>query len=97
EGGRVVLAARSTGYLGVLEQEMKALGDEALAVATDVRVAEDCERLVDVAGSTFGSVDVLVNNAALADASYAPVAEADLADWRRQFEVNLFGSLQLTQ
>lgn len=97
EGGRVVMAARSADYLTELKQEMVASGADVLAVPTDVRVAEDCERLVALAASHYGSVDVLVNNAALTDSSYAPVAEANLADWRRQFEVNLFGALQLSQ
>ena len=41
-------------------------------------------------------LDVLVNNAGGAFGS-APVAEADADDWRRMFEVNVIGLLQVTK
>jgi NAD(P)-dependent dehydrogenase (short-subunit alcohol dehydrogenase family) len=39
---------------------------------------------------------VLVNNAG-ADARYLPVEEADVAEWRRLFETNVFGLLEVTR
>lgn len=39
---------------------------------------------------------VLVNNAG-ADARYLPVEESDVAEWRRLFETNLFGLLEVTR
>ena len=63
---------------------------------TDITRPNDCQTLVDAARAEFGRVDVLVNNAFLAQ--YDPlVAQADLDDWRRIFDVNLFGSIQLSQ
>ena len=44
----------------------------------------------------FGRIDVLVNNA-FKGGLEPPMAEADLDEWRKIFDVNVFGSLQLTQ
>jgi NAD(P)-dependent dehydrogenase (short-subunit alcohol dehydrogenase family) len=48
--------------------------------------------------STFELPDdlrVLVNNAGV-DTEYLPVEHADIADWRRMFETNVFGTVALT-
>ncbi|MGH7898689.1 MAG: SDR family oxidoreductase, partial [Candidatus Binatia bacterium] len=46
--------------------------------------------------SELGRVDVLVNNA-FRSAPYESVESANLEDWKRIFDVNLFGSIQLSQ
>ena len=57
EGANVVLFARRR---DVLEHEAERIG--ALAVAGDVTVAGDLERLVESAVDRFGGIDILVNN-----------------------------------
>jgi 3-oxoacyl-[acyl-carrier protein] reductase len=57
EGANVVLFARRR---DVLEREAARLG--GLAVAGDVRDADDAERLVATTIEAFGGIDVLVNN-----------------------------------
>src|SRR5262249_56256420 len=64
--------------------------------ATDVTRSGDCEHLVEAARAEYGRIDVLVHNAFLSN-PVSPVSKADLDDWRRIFEVNLFGSVRLTQ
>jgi NAD(P)-dependent dehydrogenase (short-subunit alcohol dehydrogenase family) len=96
EGADVVLAARTPAALDALAAEVRALGRRALPVPTDIAKPEDCRRLAAAAVAELGRIDVLVNNAFLGG-KYVPVAEASLEDWRRVFDVNLFGSLQLTQ
>jgi NAD(P)-dependent dehydrogenase (short-subunit alcohol dehydrogenase family) len=71
-------------------------GRRALAVPTDVTDPAQCQRLVDAARDAFGRIDVLVHNAFLSN-PVALVEQADLDDWRRIFEVNLFGAIRLTQ
>ena len=46
-----------------LEQQVVALGDKAIGVEADVSKVEDLQRLVDTAVSSFGRVDIMVNNA----------------------------------
>jgi NADP-dependent 3-hydroxy acid dehydrogenase YdfG len=61
DGFSVVLAARSEEKLAALAGEIG--DDRALAVATDVTVWEDNERLIDAATDRFGRVDVVFANA----------------------------------
>ena len=67
EGAHLVLGARTTPEIDALAAEL----GNALAVQTDVRVAEDVHRLVDAAVTEFGQLDVMVNNAGVA--VYGPV------------------------
>jgi NADP-dependent 3-hydroxy acid dehydrogenase YdfG len=61
DGFSVVLAARSEEKLAALAGEIG--DDRALAVATDVTVWEDNERLIEAATDRFGRVDVVFANA----------------------------------
>lgn len=96
EGAHVVLAARSAGNLESVAAEVQALGRRALCVPTDIAQAEHCRRLADAAAAEFGHVDVLVNNA-YAGGPEPKIEDADLEAWRRVFDVNVFGSLQLSK
>src|SRR5215813_3956437 len=96
EGADVVLAARTVAMLDEVAAGVRAMGRSALTVPTDVTRSGDCEHLVDAARAEFGRIDVLVHNAFLSN-PVSLVAKADLDDWRRIFEVNLFGALRLTQ
>jgi NAD(P)-dependent dehydrogenase (short-subunit alcohol dehydrogenase family) len=49
----------------------------------------------EVAISSFGSLDVLVNNAGFGNVS--PVEDTSLADFRAQIETNLFGVIIMTK
>jgi NAD(P)-dependent dehydrogenase (short-subunit alcohol dehydrogenase family) len=54
----------STEVLDALAAEITALGCRCEIVVGDVGVFEDAERIVEQATTTFGRVDILVNNAA---------------------------------
>jgi NAD(P)-dependent dehydrogenase (short-subunit alcohol dehydrogenase family) len=96
EGAHVALAARSAGHLSPVAKEVEALGRRALAVETDITSVAACRNLVARTQEAFGRVDVLVNNA-YHPGTYDLFENDDLANWRAPLEVNLFGSLQLTQ
>jgi NAD(P)-dependent dehydrogenase (short-subunit alcohol dehydrogenase family) len=96
EGADLVLAARGASKLEEVADEIRALGRRALCVPTDIAQPDQCKRLADTARSELGRLDILVNNA-FKGGLEPPIAKANLEDWRKTFEVNLFGSLALSQ
>ncbi len=63
-GARLVLASRSPEHLESAARELEAHGAQVLALPTDVRIPEQVDRLCEETIRHFGSLDVLVNNAA---------------------------------
>jgi 3-oxoacyl-[acyl-carrier protein] reductase len=76
-------------------KEASAKGIEAMVAMGDVGSAEECRRLAKEAIAKFGTVDVLVNNAALRPAK--PFLEMSEADWRRVISVDLDAAVWLSQ
>lgn len=75
-----------------LQEVIKGLGVEnsrVLGVKTDVSNYSEVEKLANNAFTTFGRVDVLFNNAGVADNSF--VWESSLKDWEWVMGVNLMG------
>ena len=87
-GFRVICAARRTDRIEALAAEID--GD---AVTCDVTSADDVEALAAAVGDRL---DVLVNNAGGA-LGLEPVHEGDIAKWRRMYEINVIGTLQVTK
>ena len=73
-------------------QEIRREGGTASAVQHDTAKAEDNERVVAHAASTYGALHYAVNNAGIGGAQ-APAGETDLADWNRVIDINLNGVL----
>ena len=96
EGADLALAARRRESLDDLAAEVKSLGRRAIAVPTDITDPEQCRHLAQATFEAFGRIDVLVNNAYTA-LPYVSFADSDLQDWRNAMEVNLWGSLNMTQ
>lgn len=96
EGAKVVLAARTRGFLEEVAGKIEADGGQAMVVPTDVSRRDDCEALVAGAVERFGRIDALINSA-YTPGSFTPFEKADLDDWRGTMDVNCFGSLLLTQ
>lgn len=104
EGAKVVCAARTmnegdhrmlTGSLTGTVAQIEKAGGKAIAVAADVSSHEDCQRLVKAAEEAFGTVDVLVNDAALT--YYKPIVDYNVKHWMKAFAVNVHGPFMLSQ
>jgi len=74
-----------------------AAGGKALHVGADVSLPEDCERLVAIAVDRAGTLDVLVNNAAIAGSHSKPLVETEVADFDAVMAVNLRGPFVLSR
>jgi NAD(P)-dependent dehydrogenase (short-subunit alcohol dehydrogenase family) len=96
EGAALVLAARTEAFLDEVAAEVRQRGARVLCIPTDVAEREHCKALVDGAVAEFGRVDALINSA-YTPGRFAMFEDSDLADWRKTFEVNLFGALALSQ
>jgi NAD(P)-dependent dehydrogenase (short-subunit alcohol dehydrogenase family) len=96
EGAAVVIGARTESYLEEVRKEIDADGGRVVAVPTDIADRAHCEQIVAAAVDAFGGVDSIVQNG-----FYSPAFEvfenADLDDWKRAMDVNLWGSLNLAQ
>ena len=92
EGSRLVLATRRSGDL--LEQTAdacRAAGAEVVTALCDVGDENQVKAMVQTAERAFGSVDVLVNNAA--NRIQGPFLEQSHEDWRATSAVNLDGPI----
>ncbi len=76
-GAKIVVCGRRAEPLEAVRAE---LGEDCLAVPTDVREPEQVAALVDQALERFGRIDVLVNNAG--GQFLAPAEEISLKGWR---------------
>jgi citronellol/citronellal dehydrogenase len=76
-GAKIVVCGRRAEPLEAVQAE---LGEDCLAVPTDVREPEQIAALVDRAIERFGRIDVLVNNAG--GQFLAPAEEISLKGWR---------------
>lgn len=103
EGGSVVAAARTLregdhpleGSLEKTVADIREAGGEATAASVNISLPEDCERLFEEAHAAYGSVDVLVNNAALT--YFIPVKDYPLRRWMRSWAVNFHAPFILSQ
>jgi NAD(P)-dependent dehydrogenase (short-subunit alcohol dehydrogenase family) len=87
KGAKVVLAARRAERLEELVKRIEGMGGEALAVMTDVTREADVDNLFERALERFGTIDVLINNAGIADST--PVYDMPLELWHQVIETNL--------
>jgi NAD(P)-dependent dehydrogenase (short-subunit alcohol dehydrogenase family) len=90
-GARVVLAARDEVALAGVVDDITRRRGHAIALQADVTSEDDVARVVNGAVEEFGRLDVACNNAA-GGAPPTPLAELDLADFRRSVDVNLIGA-----
>jgi 3-oxoacyl-[acyl-carrier protein] reductase len=95
EGARVVLTARKP---EALVEAVERLGGRSCALAVAGK-GDDLAHQADAvaqAVATFGSLDVLVNNAGI-NPAYGPIIELDLGAARKIFEVNALAALSWAQ
>ena len=91
-GHHVAATARKVSDLANLE---KTYGDKVLTLALDVTNESQANEAVQKTISTFGRLDVLVNNAGYGNV--APIEDTSLEEFREQIETNLFGTIILTK
>lgn len=91
-GVKVVLSDINVKAAERVAAEIRGTGGTAGAVEQNTAQADDSEKVVNHALSTYGALHYAVNNAGIGGAQ-APAGETDLADWRRVIDINLNGVL----
>jgi 3-oxoacyl-[acyl-carrier protein] reductase len=76
-------------------KEAEKFGVKAIVIMGDVGKANECKRITDEAIKAFGSVDALLNNAALRPNK--PFLEMSDADWERVIDVDMNAAVRLSR
>jgi 3-oxoacyl-[acyl-carrier protein] reductase len=75
--------------------DITASGGRAVAIQADVSRRIDVERLFAATLSAFGPPDIIVNNTGVF--SFQPLAEIEEAEFHRQFDMNVLGTILVVQ
>lgn len=95
-GANLVLAARQYVTLCEIAQSLQDQYQiKAVAIKCDVAIESDCEHLIKQALTTFGKVDILINNAGIS--MRALFKDADVQVLKTLMDVNFWGTIYCTK
>ena len=95
-GANLVLAARQYVTLCEIAQSLQQQYNiKAIAVECDVAIESDCEHLIKQAITTFGKIDVLINNAGIS--MRALFNDTDVKVLQQLMDVNFWGTVYCTK
>ena len=95
EGAKVVVVGRNEGRANEVVDAIKAEGVEAIYVIADMSNPDDVQNIVDVTVETYGTIDVLFNNAGMF--SLTPITDLSLEDWNNILAVNVTSAFLLSK
>lgn len=97
--GGIVICARSTHELNEVASKISAIDNtiKVSVVTCDVTDEESVKSLANTVEKEHGRLDVLINNAGHLDAGWQPITEGPADDWKRVFDVNVFGVYLVTR
>jgi NAD(P)-dependent dehydrogenase (short-subunit alcohol dehydrogenase family) len=90
EGAKVICADSRLAAAQETAAQIAGEGGEALAIACDWTQADQLAALVEATLARFGRIDILDNNAGIAETG--GVVEVEEAEWDRVFAINLKGA-----
>ena len=99
EGAQVVVADINSENAGRIAEAITSDGDVAYAVAMDLGDGDSIRDAIRTTVSTFGRLDILVNNAAAVHLAPrdGPVADVDPELWEESLRVNVTGTMLASQ
>jgi NADP-dependent 3-hydroxy acid dehydrogenase YdfG len=95
EGARVAAAARRKDRLDALVKRIEEQGGQAIPLVVDVSDETQVRDMVRRARDAWGRVDMLVNDAGVAQFGYIDGANTD--SWRQMVNINLLGLMYVTR
>lgn len=90
EGARLVLVDISEQNAVQTRLSIEQMGGQAVVAPADISNDADARRIAETALNSFGTIDILVNNAA--DFTTRSVEDAEVADWQKVLGVNVIGT-----
>lgn len=94
-GASVVITARREQWLSEAEKQLKSQGISVLSCICDVANPTSVEQLVQQAITTYGKIDVLVNNAGLTWGE--PAETMPFERWKQVIDANVTGTFLMSQ
>jgi len=92
-GASVAVADRDPANAEAVAKEITAAGGNAVAFALDIASRESVEAMAAGVVERFGSLDILVNNAAkFSELTYKPFEEIPLEEWDAVIHTNITGT-----
>lgn len=95
QGTKVAIAARRLDKLEALAAEIKSRGKEALPIQMDVTKKVDIDAAIAKTVAAFGRLDILLNNAGVAE--FSPFLEMTETQWDKTLDTNLKGYFLVAQ
>lgn len=95
EGAKIAVIEMHEGRGQAVVDEINQAGQEAMLVLCDVAKSNDVKQMVKKVTTRFGSIDILVNNAALTD--HANIFESTEEEFDKVIEVSLKGPYLVTK
>jgi NAD(P)-dependent dehydrogenase (short-subunit alcohol dehydrogenase family) len=93
----VLLGVRNQTLGDAAATKLREEGCEVRAILLDLSRNETISKAAELIASEYGRLDVLVNNAGIADPGDGPPSKAASAAVRRVFDTNFFATLAVTQ
>jgi citronellol/citronellal dehydrogenase len=101
-GANIVIASKSVaenpklgGTIFSAAKEMEAAGGKALPIQCDIRYEEQIENAVNKAVSTFGGIDILINNASAI--SLTPTLQTESKRFDLMHDINVRGTFLVSK
>jgi len=91
DGVKVLIADINEKNIRMVVEECRELGGRAEGIVTDVRDYAACERMAEKAVSEFGSLDILLAGAGIAESKF--FLDTHPSDWTAMLTININGVL----
>lgn len=95
-GAKVVLVDVNQEKLEAVKEELAEYTREVLVFTCDVSDADRVNKVVKQVTDTFGTIDILINNAALWR-GFTPFEETSVEDWKKFIDINIMGTVYFTR
>lgn len=91
-GANLILTARSTELLEQVANQCREKGSDVTVCAGDVAIEDDVKKVIQAGLDAYGNIDVLINNAGIADARGVAAEQFDAETFNRIISVDLVGA-----